>query len=359
MRKWIYAFYYYCIFIREMMKTEGQKRLILIGTPWHGNLGDHAIVLAEKELLEAYFNDYKIIECPLVMIKKIFMICGLFTLIKKDDYIIVQGGGNLGSLYRLEEEIHRWTIKKFPNNHILFMPKSIFFANDDHGQKELIKSQEVYAQAKNLSIIERDELSYAKGQEYFPTAKHFLAPDVVTYLESIEEANANNRIGVCFVLRKDKERVLDDSLVERIKVYLHIHKIKFFSTDTSSSSRILMDSARQKHVWAKLRQISSAKLVITDRYHGAIFSFITHTPVIVFKSYDTKISEGIKWFNDVPWVHYAENMDIADIEKLIRQYCTDNVNLSFEFTSPKVILTDVITSIKEGEDANYEASCSK
>lgn len=64
-----------------------------------------------------------------------------------------------------------------------------------------------------------------------------------------------------------------------------------------------------------------AKLVITDRYHGLIFSVITHTPVIVFKSFDTKISSGVKWFKDLEWVHYVDSNDLNNIFKIVDKYC--------------------------------------
>ena len=70
-----------------------------------------------------------------------------------------------------------------------------------------------------------------------------------------------------------------------------------------------------------LALIATSKLVITDRYHGLIFSVITGTPCLVFKSLDHKISEGVKWFAHLDWVHYVdENSDISPfIDKYLNQ----------------------------------------
>ena len=73
----------------------------------------------------------------------------------------------------------------------------------------------------------------------------------------------------------------------------------------------------------KLNLARGARVVVTDRYHGVIFSVITHTPVIVFKSYDTKISAGIRWFQDLEWVHYAEKMEFDEIRRLLEYYCAN------------------------------------
>ena len=36
------------------------KKIIVMGIPHHGNIGDNAIAVAEEELLSKYFSDYKI-----------------------------------------------------------------------------------------------------------------------------------------------------------------------------------------------------------------------------------------------------------------------------------------------------------
>ena len=36
------------------------KKIIVMGIPHHGNIGDNAIALAEETLLKKYFSDYKI-----------------------------------------------------------------------------------------------------------------------------------------------------------------------------------------------------------------------------------------------------------------------------------------------------------
>ena len=61
----------------------------------------------------------------------------------------------------------------------------------------------------------------------------------------------------------------------------------------------------------KLQEFANYKLVITDRFHGTIFSLITNTPVIVLNSTDHKLSSGVNWFKGVydDYVHYCNNLD--------------------------------------------------
>jgi exopolysaccharide biosynthesis predicted pyruvyltransferase EpsI len=70
---------------------------------------------------------------------------------------------------------------------------------------------------------------------------------------------------------------------------------------------------RERVLNALLGTFAKYKLVITDRYHGTIFSLIANTPVIVIASTDHKLSSGVKWFPESfrNYVFYADNLDIA------------------------------------------------
>ena len=53
---------------------------------------------------------------------------------------------------------------------------------------------------------------------------------------------------------------------------------------------------------------ASHKVVITDRYHGTIFSMISNTPVIVITTNDHKVKTGTEWFKGI----YANSQYNAD-----------------------------------------------
>lgn len=314
---------WYYLFNFCLAAARSKRRVFLMSTPWHGNLGDQAIILAEYQLLQKVFPRHTIVECPTEIIRLIRKYKLFRPAMQGDDIVVLHGGGNLGSLYPFEEEIHRWIVSEYSKQMIFFMSQSVFFSDDEEGQTELQKSQRVYSLAQNLTIFERDEISYSYAKKLFPSVNHILAPDTVTSLDCsgiFQEGLA--RRGVCFFLRNDKEKVLSDTLISELKSWLTRKKIPYTMSDTVINKTLHSNIDRQREVFKRLKMACDARLVITDRYHGTIFSVITHTPVIVFKSYDTKISSGIRWFKELPWVHYAENMDAKDIEGLIEHYCT-------------------------------------
>lgn len=304
--------------------ARSKRRVFLMSTPWHGNLGDQAIILAEYQLLKKIFPTHTIIECPTEIICFMKKYKPFRPAMQGDDIVALPGGGNLGSLYPLEEEIHRWIISEYSQQKIFFMPQSIFFSGDDEGRTELRKSQHIYSLAKDLTIFERDEISHSYAKKLFPSVNHILAPDTVTSLDCSDLFQENfSRKGICFFLRNDKEKVLSDTLISELKSWLDERKIPYTVSDTVINKTLCTNTERKREVFYRLKMALNARLVITDRYHGTIFSIITHTPVIVFRSYDTKISSGIRWFKDLSWVHYAENMSAIDIKKLIKYYCSE------------------------------------
>ena len=114
-----------------------KPRVILLSVPRHGNIGDHAITLGERVLLSESFSDHAIIEVPTDYFNgrlgDVFTKLNYTALIGKDDVIFIHGGGNLGTLWPMEETVHKNIIRKFPDNKIIIMPQSIFF--DEQNQK--------------------------------------------------------------------------------------------------------------------------------------------------------------------------------------------------------------------------------
>ena len=323
-----------------------KKRVFLIGTPWHGNIGDQALVYAEKYLLNSNFVDYTVIEIPSsIYNSRIFGLLSKY--INSEDKIFLQGGGNLGTLYMGEEFFHRDIIKKYPNNQIVIMPMSIFFHNNDFGQSELKISAEIYNNHKNLTIISRDDISFNFAKKYFYKVNNILAPDSVTSLDGILDNENFIREGICFFLRQDIEKVVSEDNIKQIKDFLVKNNIKYNLSDTADNNSYKNDKSRKDIIFSRLYMAKKAKLVITDRYHGVIFSVITHTPVIVFKSFDTKISAGVKWFKNLNWVHYIDSNNINEINRLIKYYCLQEQVISGQSNCKEIIMNTIKELNKE------------
>ncbi len=339
------------------------KRIFVMGTPSHGNLGDQAIVAGELLTLKSFFPDHAIIDIPYDYLTgdlgELFWGLGFDKLVRATGTIFMHGGGNLGNLWLNEEALRRKLIEKFPSNKIVIFPQSIHFTNDDAGRKELETSARIYNAHPDLHLMTRDENSFNLAQRIFPAVNKYLLPDAVTVMHGALDNVDVKREGVLFVLRKDKEKVRDDRKIKLLQAAFDKAHIPYAVTDTVIADKInaFNRDAKLRDIFNRIRR---SKLVITDRFHGVIFAFITRTPVLAFKSFDTKISSGIKWFKDLPSIFYAEATDSAGIEKFINRALADGLpfpemNSAIKFHA-REMFTDVLNRIvNTAPIVNYNA----
>ncbi len=125
------------------------KKIILIGTSEHSNIGDAAISTGEYEFIRRYFKDYKLIEISTYKFNDYLPY--FMNIINDDDLIFLHGGGNMGDKYLKEENVHRYVVQNFPNNKIIILPQTIYFTNDN----ELEISRKIYNAHSNLTIFTR------------------------------------------------------------------------------------------------------------------------------------------------------------------------------------------------------------
>lgn len=328
---------------RELKKLanlyKNQEKIIFLSTPEHGNLGDHAITIAIKKIIEEKYPNKLVLEFSFNEYNRNQK--QIDKVVNPKDIIYLVGGGNFGNLYIWEELQRRDILKRFSNNEIIIMPQSLSYMDDLQGKNELKLTKEIAKNHKDLTIIARDEKSFNFAKENFSFNNIIMAPDSVLYMENYYlEKMQQERKNVIFTIRKDKEKVLSDTKIKEIQEILERSNIQYTVSDTTVPYGVNRKT-RDYEVENILRKISGAKLNITDRFHGVIFSVITNTPVIVFKSLDHKIAEGIKWFKHLDYVHYVTEED--SVEEIIKKYIEmDNHIEKKEYLLKKIIKEKII-----------------
>lgn len=292
--------------VRKIIKNieEKSNNIILVGSPLHGNIGDHAISIAEIKLLKEFKNK-NIVEIPgeyYNMFKDEFI-----KSINKDDIIIITGGGFIGTLWINEENMVRSIISNFKENKIIIMPQTIYFEDSDEGNKELGNSKEIYEDHPNLYFCVRDKKSYDFCKQKLEGVKNLLLiPDIVTYLNyDIPRVKRN---GALLCLRKDKEKVILDEDREKLIDILKRKELNIEETTTVINKRISINR-RQKIFEDKLFEFKKSKIVITDRLHAMIFSAITATPCIALDNLSGKVKGVYQWLKELEYIKYIDNMN--------------------------------------------------
>lgn len=266
------------------------RKIILVNTPTYPNLGDQAIAIAEIKFIEDYFPDDTLVELH----DDIF-----FDQIKKakkyitdNDVIVCSGGGNMGTDYFWCEKVRQTVIKMFPNNKIVVFPQTIFFANNRKAQKALRKSMEIYNSHSHLQICAREQKSYDVLTENYKNCKVVMVPDIVLYLQPKFEEERTTAL-LCF--RNDREKAVSEDVRNGIICTMKQRGYTVKLSDTVLGGKVAVQE-RKTILWEKLREFAGAKVVVTDRLHGMIFSYITKTPCVVLPNYNHKVEGFYAWF---------------------------------------------------------------
>lgn len=315
-------FYSYFILIKTFVLSKiNKKRMFLFGIPVHGNLGDQAILYAEKKFLKDKYPEYIIIEIESSVAVKFIDL--FYKIIKSNDLILVHGGGFLGTIWMNEEEMFRTVITKFNKNKIIVFPQTIYFSKDDNGKKILEESKKIYYSHKNLYICCREKYSYEFMQKELPECKVLLIPDIVLYLPCVKN-EMNLRKNALFCIRKDKEKVQYN--FDEIINFLNDNKLKIDYTDTVISKKIY-NFNRYKEIEKKFKQFSNYKIVITDRLHGMVFAYLTKTPCLVFENSSYKVKGLYEWIKKSTYIKLYNSSTLKkDLEDLISFKCDNKEN---------------------------------
>lgn len=290
-------------FIRYMFDAK-KKDYILLDTPTHGNLGDHAIVMAEEQMILAQGKSYTELTAGQINLREKW----LARVTPSRKTILMPGGGFLGSIWPVEEERFRRILEAFKKNEIIVFPQTVIFDMEtEQGRKYFEESHRIYSAHKNLTVFVREKKSFEFMAQYMPEVNTILVPDVVTYLDL--QIDGGDRNGILFCMRSDREKNVKDEELAEISTLTNrkypAQRIEYIDTVIRKTVSV---NEREKEVRKKLTQFKNAKLVITDRLHGMIFAAITNTPCIAMGNSNGKIKGVYEWIKSNRYVIYVDGM---------------------------------------------------
>lgn len=308
-------------FIKFSVMGKQNSKCLFLGTPTHKNMGDHAIVYAQYKFIKDHFDNADIFEMSRLEYETYKVIVKLLT--PKGRLIVVDGGGNLGTLWPVEDNCIRDIIGRFKNNPILVFPQTAYYEDSEEGHMLYDKTVGLINNCKNLIFMFRDRKSYELFNGRVVNGRILLCPDIVTYVDDANRGAVERqalKIGLCF--RDDKEMVIDNQIKTEI-----IKKIKdagFQTHEISTISPINIYPDKRNDTLVKIwNDFSSCHLVLTDRLHGMIFSAITGTKCIAFDNISKKVQGGHVWLEDLGYVKYCSGYE--DFEECFKSLSTEDV----------------------------------
>lgn len=343
---WIYKSFAYQLMCRlnpnNRIILKNKKTIFLLGTPIYGNLGDQAIAYAELKFLKDKFPEYDFVEITDGELYK--KLSWLKMSIRKDDIIVLIGGGNMGETYIFQEETRQTIINKMKKNKIIIFPQTIDYGSSKYARHVLNKSRRIYSKHRKLVIVAREAISYNKMKKIYLGANVILTPDIVLYLKYAHKEV--ERQGILLCLRSDIERKMTDSEQTYIKRFVVQKGLSVIETDTVVKENISV-SEREKYLFNKWDQFEKSKLVITDRLHGMVFSVITETPCIVFKNTNHKIEGVYQWIKHLNYIRLVS--DIREFEAAYNTVVNAEVKNTASYHELEKKFIPLIKEIKSGE----------
>lgn len=301
----------------------------LIGTPIHTNLGDHLITLGEYEYVNSINPSYKIEEVPTEMFQ--IYKTRLKNAIPVDIPIFINGGGWMGNIWPVEELLLQEIVDTFSDHKIIIFPQTIYFDKEVKPYDAFIKSaNNIFSRCNNITLFVRDRKSYEFAVENYKDIDVLLVPDIA--LAYYEKAPKNNMKGtnkiVGFCLRDDRELFRDSNQEKMIRGIFKKLGYEERIVTTMYRKRVATTN-RISVVRSTLNDFANCSVIVTDRLHGMIFSFITGTPCIILDNKTKKVS-GVynEWLRDCSYIFALFNQsDCTDIERFICKIANDEKKL--------------------------------
>ena len=294
----------------KRMKNSHNRKIILFGTPMHGNLGDHAIALQEQYFFEDFFPDYEYYEIlmPMYHTQKE----KIKHLVSPNDLIIISGGGWMGNLWLHNEIVIREIVETYSNNRVIVFPQTIFYTHDAAGKHEYMVTKAIYQKHNNLSIFVREKKSYDFFRQNFKFSGNsnvYLAPDIVLYGKNIVKNKVNyttsDVVNLCIRTDCESQQENIDVFLDDIKKH---YDVKMVSTVIKSPVVLRKRLDRLEESWNEFR---NADVTITDRLHGMLFSILNGTPCIVLDNKTGKVFGVAEWLKNSDMIIRVNSLDEA------------------------------------------------
>lgn len=324
-----------------------QKRLFykqlyfFVSSPYWGNIGDHAIFLSEKKILKecgllSQAIEITSIEYPIL--KKT-----LGRSLEKKDVLFIDGGGNFGDTWPETMKRINDIVGTYRNNPIIIFPESWYFSQTPEGETLLKETQNVFNDHSAVILYARDSWSFEQMKNNLPQNDIRQSFDCVLLMNNYDVPHKRQGT-VGLSLRNDKEAV-EGVKVGKIASVLEKHNFKVVNIQNDCKCHISKHK-RNKVFGNMLDEYSNVDFIVTDRFHGLIFSLVCNRPCIVIDNKTGKVhhfAEDIK--NKVNGVYMIDSEE--DLENLLR---SDKLEMKIEHELKSEIRSykmDIINSIKK------------
>jgi len=195
-----------------------------------------------------------------------------------------------------------------------------------------------------VTFIARDIVSFKKINELKLKLELRLHADLVTYFIQKPLILPNppmafiRKLRIACILRNDLEKKINET---DLKTELNKNSDIIYDVfDTNVRASVwLIDLAKRQLLVKFLKNLLEYDCIVTDRYHGMIFSVMCRKPVVVLPTNDHKIETGAKFLSEHSnFVKYCNDLTI--INDVIR--VCDKIKHDVTVTLPQSDIHDIL-----------------
>lgn len=270
----------------------------LVDFPNHANCGDSAIWLGAISILRALSGDDPAYACSVSSFssEELLQQC-------PEGPIFISGGGNLGDIWHGHQALRETILQRFPDRPVVQLPQSIHFRDE----RKKASFARLASQHPNFLLLVRDRPSLAFAANI--DVETDLCPDMAFGLGAMERDGPAD-ISVLALLRADREQQQSAEAVSAAQTAGYVCDWPVedakFGTENWKKQRLQLllrgvfsqeqRRLRYMHAIAEKRLsrgtsiLSRGKVVITDRLHGHILSFLMGIPSVILDNSYGKVS---------------------------------------------------------------------
>lgn len=325
------------------LSNQSKQHVIMLGTPVHNNLGDQAIVVAEKRfLLKLGFKKGNIFEFQTDVFNQYSD--SIFDSVSKSSIVIIDGGGNLGSYWPNEHKRILKILSLEKKCPIIMFPETVYYNERDFNKEFLFTDLPVFLKANCLYML-RDKWSYDFFEAHLNQTRHIYVPDIVFSLAGTARKKKKRTKRVALIFRNDKEKVVNNVDIIELKKLLKQKGYVLEELSTISKHGYISKSSRDKEIRNLFKKISKTELVITDRLHGMIFSYVNNTKCYALNNSNRKVEGSYYWISGDANYIVRDNIDVSEILNLLKM-CKRNSQITVDFSEMQMAVREWI-KIKE------------
>ena len=326
---------------------ESQRRIFLFMVPEHGNTGDYAIEIAEKNFFAKFFSEYKVITVTTGEWEQ----CSerIKNLVKPNDLLFLNGGGYLGDLWG-DSPRYMSIVESFPKNYFFMLPNTLSYEDSNYENSDVfMKDMEWFSSKKKLHVFFREKRSFHAFKQY--NTRTALFPDMVLSMHYNNRSHLENkRCLLC--MRNDREKAIENCSLITDSLRRLGYKYSFFDI---SLKRFVLQQNSDSLVECICKKLQENDLVITDRLHGMLLSVISDVPCVALDNSTKKISGVYEWLKDRGYAMFLPYNELDMIDEYIlraidgKKRAGEYIPFSLEYKEMSEYIMKVVNECQEGE----------